>query len=54
MRRLDSYLSYSVSAGVEMNRSCYGNELTLFGTQRAEVGECVMQIPGVFLARPLP
>lgn len=49
--RLDSY---SMSAGVEMNRSCYGNELTLYGTQWAEVRECVMQISGVFLARPLP
>jgi len=54
VKRLDSYHSYSVSAGVEMNRSCYGNELTLCGIQRAEVGECVMQIPGIFLARPLP
>lgn len=51
MRRLDSYF---VSAGVEMNRSCYGNELTLYRTQWAKVRECVMLISGVFLARPLP
>lgn len=50
--RLDR--SYTASAGVEMNRSCYGNRLTLYGTQWAWVQECVMQIPGVFLARPLP
>lgn len=54
VRRLDSYRSYSVSDGVEMNRSCYGNQLTLYGTQWAQVRECVMQISGVFLARPLP
>ncbi len=54
VRRLDSYRSYSVSAGVEMNRSFYGNQLTLYGTQWAQVRECVMQISGVFLARPLP
>lgn len=52
--RLDSYRSYSASAEVEMNRSCYGNEPTLYETQWTEVRECVMQISGVFLARPLP
>lgn len=54
VRRLDSYGYNSMSASVEMNRSCNGNQLSLYRTQWAEVWGCVMQISGVFLACPLP